>query len=509
MQDEGGEPKGIDYSMQGTVADFSSKVPVEGHMVSNGSVNFTASQAGYRIAGQANVGGIDADILVEAEGDNDPVVTASATLTDEKRKELGIDLSQFVEGPLRFVGRPAGETIQVAVDLTDAKLQFAELGISKKKGVKGELKATLLLDDKLVDAQTVDLRFAKVRAAGSLQYHLDDGLLSADIVDLVMNEGDKASVSMKPINGGFAVKVVGEQLDLKPMLKRFLGLGEGSTTQATSNAKNQIIDIEVKLDRALGFYKTTAYAMNAHLIFRGADFIRVDLQTSLGNTKVASVATNPVPRGRLMSAATNDLGTLLRFIGMYSRLLNGEASLALTIDTKDNRNSGEFVLTDFSLVDEDKVAQVMGNHRDSRSLIERQNRVNFKRAYVKFNRQGEVIAIEESALDGGTIGGTLRGAIYTNSRQYDLVGTYIPLFGLNNIFQKLPILGRLLGGRDGEGLIGVTFAIRGKLDDPQFSINPASILAPGVFRQIFEFRARGGDEAARRALEEADKQNSN
>jgi hypothetical protein len=203
------------------------------------------------------------------------------------------------------------------------------------------------------------------------------------------------------------------------------------------------------------------------------------------------------------------LGTLLRFIGMYSRLLNGEASLALTIDTKDNRNSGEFVLTDFSLVDEDKVAQVMGNHRDSRSLIERQNRVNFKRAYVKFNRQGEVIAIEESALDGGTIGGTLRGAIYTNSRQYDLVGTYIPLFGLNNIFQKLPILGRLLGGRDGEGLIGVTFAIRGKLDDPQFSINPASILAPGVFRQIFEFRARGGDEAARRALEEADKQNSN
>ncbi|MNL22238.1 hypothetical protein D3C87_1435730 [compost metagenome] len=66
----------------------------------------------------------------------------------------------------------------------------------------------------------------------------------------------------------------------------------------------------------------------------------------------------------------------------------------------------------------------------------------------------------------------------------------MPLFGLNNIFQKLPILGPLLGGRDGEGLVGVTFAVRGPLDKPQFLVNPLSLLAPGIFREMFEFRAR-------------------
>ena len=503
-QDEGGKPKGVDYSLSGTVQEFASTKPIEGYVVADGSASFTASQQGYRISGNANVGGVRANVRVESDGRADPVVTASATMTEKDREALGIDLSQFVEGPLRFVGRPVGELIQVAVDLTDARLKFAELGIDKKPGVKGELKATLLLDEKLVDAQTLDLRFEDVRALGSLQYDIESGLQSADIVELVLNEGDRASVSMAPIEGGYSVKVIGEQLDLKPMLKRFLGLGEGASNQATSNVEDQIIDIRVDLDRALGFYKTTAYDLSSHIVFKGADFTRVDLQTSLGNTNVASIATNPVPNGRLMSAATNDLGTLLRFIGLYSRLLNGEASLALTIDTKDKRNSGEFKLTDFSLVDEDKVAQVLGNHRDSRELIERGNRVNFREAYLKFSRQGEVITVEESSLDGGTIGGTLRGAIYTNSRQYDLVGTYIPLFGLNNIFQKLPLLGRILGGRDGEGLIGVTFAIRGELDNPQFAINPASILAPGVFRQLFEFRAQRGDEAAKKALEAVD-----
>ncbi len=54
----------------------------------------------------------------------------------------------------------------------------------------------------------------------------------------------------------------------------------------------------------------------------------------------------------------------------------------------------------------------------------------------------------------------------------------------------LALLGPLLGGRDGEGLVGVTFAVQGSLDKPEFKINPLSALVPGVFRELFEFRAK-------------------
>jgi hypothetical protein len=36
----------------------------------------------------------------------------------------------------------------------------------------------------------------------------------------------------------------------------------------------------------------------------------------------------------------------------------------------------------------------------------------------------------------------------------------------------------------------VTFAVRGPLNQPQFMVNPLSLLAPGFLREIFEFRAR-------------------
>jgi hypothetical protein len=58
------------------------------------------------------------------------------------------------------------------------------------------------------------------------------------------------------------------------------------------------------------------------------------------------------------------------------------------------------------------------------------------------------------------------------------------------VFQKLPIFGPLLGGRDGEGLFGITFAIRGPLDKPDFKVNPVSALVPGAFRRMFEYRAK-------------------
>ena len=89
----------------------------------------------------------------------------------------------------------------------------------------------------------------------------------------------------------------------------------------------------------------------------------------------------------------------------------------------------------------------------------------------------------DAAVAGDSIGGTGEGFIYTDSKQYDLAGTFVPMFGINNA------LGKLLGGGD-NGMWGITFAVRGPLDKPDFKVNPLSLLAPGAFRSIFEYRAK-------------------
>ena len=68
-----------------------------------------------------------------------------------------------------------------------------------------------------------------------------------------------------------------------------------------------------------------------------------------------------------------------------------------------------------------------------------------------------------------------------------LRGTFVPLYGLNNAFGQIPIVGLFLGGGDKEGLVGITYEVAGPPGAPTLRVNPISVAAPGLLRKFFEF----------------------
>jgi hypothetical protein len=56
-------------------------------------------------------------------------------------------------------------------------------------------------------------------------------------------------------------------------------------------------------------------------------------------------------------------------------------------------------------------------------------------------------------------------------------GVISPIYLLNGI--------GALFTRKGEGLFGFNYRLQGNAKDPKVSINPLSILTPGMFREIF------------------------
>jgi hypothetical protein len=485
-----GQTTSLDYAINGTVKDFGSTTPIETHNIASGQLSFVASQESYRIAGQAKVDGLDADLVVEGAGIETPSILISSIMDVEDLQSVGFDTSQFLSGQVKFVGKPMPDgTIQLAVDIAEAALNISDLGISKAVGVPGLLEAQVKQTGTLTELTRVNLTFGDVSLQGSLDYDLEEGLVSADFTSFALSPGDAAEVTLTRIADGYQMKMRGEQLDLKPMLKRFFGLGEGSGgPQAT--VFTQTIIVDGQFERALGFYKTTAFNLDLNLTLKGSDLQKVDLQAQLGDGRSVSVTTNPGPTGKIMSVAFNDLGTLLRLIGVYANVEGGEGSMVLQTDDEQKFDTGLLTMRDFAIVDEAKVAEIIGNHQESRQLIAAQNKLAFRAGRIDFIRRKDRIEVTDGVMTGDAVGGTLRGFIYTDSRQYDMTGTYVPLFGLNSIFQKLPIVGPLLGGREGEGLFGVTFAVHGPLDKPEFQINPVSALVPGALRGLFEFRAK-------------------
>ena len=107
---------------------------------------------------------------------------------------------------------------------------------------------------------------------------------SAEFTPFALSPGDTAQLSLTPIQDGYQVRIRGDQLDLKPMLKRFFSLGEGSGGPAATTF-TQPSQLDAELKRALGYYRTTAFNVDLDLALKGSDLRKVSMQAQLGNDK--------------------------------------------------------------------------------------------------------------------------------------------------------------------------------------------------------------------------------
>ena len=65
---------------------------------------------------------------------------------------------------------------------------------------------------------------------------------------------------------------------------------------------------------------------------------------------------------------------------------------------------------------------------------------------------------------------------------------------INALLNKIPLIGQVITGIEGDGLIGVNFKVTGTYDEPNYNVNPLSILTPGILRSIFESFFEGNTE---------------
>ena len=323
------------------------------------------------------------------------VVNANLNLADLGK--LGYDTSQFATGQVALVAKPQSDgSIDVTADLKDAALKVDDLGISKDAGTPGTLGATIKQTGTTTDVSDLDLEFGDVKLKGGLEVDAKKGLQSAEFSSFALSPGDAAQISLTPLTGGYQVRIRGDQLDLKPMLKKFFSLDQGSGgPQATSFTQTIAVDAELK--RALGYYKTTAYNVALDLALKGSDLKKVSLQAQLGGNSSLSVATNPTPEGRTLSVVFNDLGSVLRLAGVYGQVEGGAGTLVLQQNPDTKIDTGEFTIKNFAIVDEKNIAQIVQSRADASALLDGNN-LSFSAGKVEFTHRTDRVEITDAVL---------------------------------------------------------------------------------------------------------------
>jgi hypothetical protein len=156
--------------------------------------------------------------------------------------------------------------------------------------------------------------------------------------------------------------------------------------------------------------------------------------------------------------------------------------------------TGTLWVEDFKVLGDPIVSEVVSSADQGRPAIDGHRNVTrevfeFDRMRAPFSVGYGQFVLEEAYLKGPLLGANLRGKVDFKTRRVNFGGTYIPLQGLNGALGGIPLLGQIISGSQGEGIFGITFAVQGPTSNPQVIVNPLSLVAPGIFREMFQMTA--------------------
>jgi hypothetical protein len=468
--------------------------PIEDQLVSEANGNITLDPLKAVIKTKARLNGAPAEITMieplRPEGPK-PSRDVSMVLDDEAREEIAPGIGTLVQGPIK-VSFTSGEggSREVKADLTDARLDLPWVGWSKGPGIAADVEFSLLAKDGAARLEDFKLAGKSFAISGDITV-VDGALSSAKLSSVQLNRGDDARVSIERNRKGFDIKIVGDALDARSIIKMLKETKEGGGGFGGSRP----ISLQAKVARLSGFHGETLSDVALSYSGTGSTVSVASFSGTTSSGAAVSMQDQTKSGMRSLEMHSADAGAVLRFMDIYEHMVGGNIKFALS-GPADGTLTGQVDTSNFEVVDEPKLRSLVssapaGDGRSLNEAVKREidtSRVTFERGFATIAKSDDAVQLQNGVLRGPLIGSTFQGTLYDKAGNMDMTGTFMPAYGLNRIFGELPVVGMILGNGRDRGLIGVTFRLRGDADKPTLQINPLSVIAPGIFRSIFEYR---------------------
>ena len=474
------------YAITADLAGFAADKLVMNQKLEASTLKVIANNGGYQVKGEVKINGQPASLDYRKPADGDADIKLQATLDDTSRARLGLDLGPAVSGtlPIKLTGKIGGTDSRMGVeaDLTALKLDNILPGWLKLPGKSSRAVFNVVQKPQSTRFEDIVIDGGGVSIKGSLEVDQNRDLLNANFPTYAPSEGDRTSLKAeRGPDGVLKVTMRGDVFDGRGFLKSAIS---GKESDAKSKTSSVDFDMDLKLGAVAGYFGEALRSVDCKLSRRNGVIRNFALGGKLGRDTPLTGDLRGRSQGRdVIYLETGDAGAFFRFTDTYSKMIGGQLQMAMDPPTVEaSAKEGLLSVRDFSVKGEGSLDRVAAG-----GPAGVQNGVSFSRLRAEFTRQNGQLTIREGVVKGPTVGATIEGSIDYAGNQVRMSGTFVPMYGLNNMFGQIPIVGLFLGGGSNEGLIGVTYEVVGTPGQPVLRVNPISAMAPGVLRKIFEF----------------------
>ncbi|HCS23570.1 MAG TPA: AsmA-like C-terminal domain-containing protein [Alphaproteobacteria bacterium] len=475
---------------------------VSGMDITGGPMDLRVDNGALHVKGEGRLGDMpmtfDWTKNFDRKKSFDSNVSAALTLDDAARRRFGVPETLGIMGPmpskvLYRLEHDGHAALDLTADLTPASLSVEDIGYTKAAGTTGS--AALRIH--LLKGEPQKIENIAIEAAGLVlrgDAEMSGGALRSARFPTAMWGQTQAALDVENKGAaGYVLRVSGRQFDAT----RWMQSDGAPNTDAAAAIKSTPMQISMTVDRLL--VGEDRALDNVKMFLRRSAWQRIEqleMDGFIGKDDIYLRYT-PSPQGASLRFEAANGGGALAFFGISKSIRGGK--LVVKGEPAPNGGSrdmrGSVVLSDFVLRD----APVLALLLNSMSLVGVLDILNgegiaFKRARVNFSwtdrgqpaqhKNVRLIKLRDGRTSGASLGLNFEGEIDNWANMLDIDGTIIPISGVNNVLSGIPLVGDILTG-GGSGILAATYRIKGPKDKPQVSVNPLSVLAPGILRKIF------------------------
>lgn len=475
--------------------------------ITGASLAFDVTDQQLDVKGDMQVGGVPSKLALRrifaAPDSEQPPVLVTATLDNENRVQLGLEINEFVTGEMPveilITPRTQGEAlVQVRANLVNTELILEALSWKKAPGRPATLQFEIARPSKQrTELQGFRIVGEDISLSGSLVLDGRNKLREFSFHELALHVVSRLQLSGTLRNDNvWDVTGRGQTLDGRDFFKSLFSFSQVRSKPLPPRKDQAGLDMKVEIDNVLGHQEVSLKNLRMQMSNRGGRTIGLHARGTVdsgGRQAGAPLEVTISQAGReprRLLARSEDAGQVFRMIGFFPNMLGGTMNLDVNLDGGGAaEKTGRLNVTNFAILGDavgdgleglDQNASARGQRR-----VQQRSRLDFTSMNAPFELGHGQVVISDADLRGQVLGVVLRGKADFRQQSVDLGGTYVPLQGLNSAVGQFPILGVILAGPRGEGVIGMTFRVHGPMARPQVDVNPASIV-PGIFREMMQ-----------------------
>ena len=467
----------VDYQVTAQVSHFRSDRLVPKRVITAEALQVQADRTGLTISGPGLIGGVPFDAtyhqgfaledrgkariegtveLSQAAATEFGLGLPDGTVAGTGRANVAIDLQKNQPGKLRLTSNLAGIT-----------LRLPDVGWTKPPGTPGKLEAEVTLGAApRVDRLALDA--AGLKAEGAVTVKADGGLDKAVFSHVTLAGWLDGGVTIagrgKGRPAGLAVTSGTVDLRKMPPASARKGSGQGGGP------------LSLSLDRLVVAQSITLTGFRGDFSLAGG--IKGDFRAGVNGGAAVAGNISPAPNGTSVRLVADDAGAVMRDAGIFRSAYGGKLNLVLVPRKTTGAYDGKAHITGVRVRNANVLAELL-NAISVVGLLEQLDGSGLVFAQVDGDLilTQDAVQISRGSAIGASLGVSMAGVYKSGSGLLDMQGVISPIYMLNGI-------GALLSKR-GEGVFGFNYSLKGTADNPQVSVNPLSILTPGMFREIF------------------------